>query len=130
MAEFIIYHHPVRGHQAVKVGFCWPAFFFDLIWLLFCGMWGWALLGLGGFFLIGVWVDSTASSMQRADDMYTAATVILGFPLKLILGFQGNDIRRRKLLGRGFSKVGKVRESSKAYAIKLHLHEKNKADEK
>jgi len=36
---FNIYHHPIHGYEAVKVGFSWPAFFFAFIWMLLKRLW-------------------------------------------------------------------------------------------
>ena len=39
MAMFRIYQHPMRGIEAVKVGFSWPGFFFTWIWMFTKQMW-------------------------------------------------------------------------------------------
>ena len=44
MKSFQVYRHPTIEAQAVKVGFCWPAFFFGVIWMLISRLWGWAVL--------------------------------------------------------------------------------------
>ena len=39
-----VYRQPTFEAQAVKVGLCWPAFFFGVIWMLIFRLWGLAVL--------------------------------------------------------------------------------------
>ena len=39
MKEFNVYSHPIYKIDAVKSGWCWPAFFFSGIWALISRLW-------------------------------------------------------------------------------------------
>ena len=36
---FNVYHHPMYGFEAVKVGFSWPALFFGILWMMYKKLW-------------------------------------------------------------------------------------------
>jgi predicted tellurium resistance membrane protein TerC len=66
--QFRIFKHPDGRLQAVKVGWCWPAFFFGAIWALVTRLWvvaiamiailliliGWGLIGIGAVIIMRV----------------------------------------------------------------------------
>ena len=84
----------------VKDGFAWWALFFPLIWLLVQRLWRWALLyvalGVALFFLL------------RVFPLGGVGTFLLGLLLHLWIAFDGNDMRRRRLLGRGYTEVARL----------------------
>lgn len=86
--------NPDRDIVVVKEGFCWPAFFFSVVWALWCRLW---LVAVGLFVAEAVtggimaWLG--ANAVSRA---------IVSIGLALIIGVIGNDLRRWTLERRGF----------------------------
>jgi hypothetical protein len=80
----------------VKDGFSWPALVIPFLWMLWHRMW----LTLVGFlvFLAAV----VGLSHVGAD----GEAVLIGLGGLLILGFEGNNLRRLSLRWRGFQEVG------------------------
>jgi hypothetical protein len=85
---------PDRGVVLVKEGFSWPAFFFSLIWALWCRMWLVAL----GIFLIELAANGMLAVLGA--DPPTQAALSLG--LAAVLGVVGNDLKRWTLARRGY----------------------------
>jgi hypothetical protein len=84
----------------VKDGFAWWALFFPLIWLLVQRLWRWALLyvvlSIALYFLL------------RLFPVGGTGTFLLYLLLHLWVAFDGNDMRRRRLLGRGYAEVARL----------------------
>ena len=78
----------------VKDGFCWPAFFFTFLWALFHRMWMVAILILVAELLLGALAESLGVGK--------ASSVVLSLATMLVIGWSGNDWRRRSLLRRGY----------------------------
>ena len=91
---------PDRDLAAVKEGFCWPAFFFSILWALWNGLW---LVGL--VLLAAQAVVGGAVALLGLDPLSQAA-VSLG--LALIIGMLANDLRRWTLSRRGFDEAAVV----------------------
>ncbi len=99
-----------RGRlRAVKSGFCWPAFFFTVLWAFFRGLWK------TGFFLLGLLLLENAVShvvvLVNADDPAALASASEGLSLmyflfsmtiRLGLGAHGNKQVEQRLRARGF----------------------------
>lgn len=149
MKQFVIYRHPQKGHQAVKVGFCYPALFAGPFWLLARDMVAKCLAFIGLFFLLPVVIiisltvvllvvviifsadNEDAKSMGRAFAPFFAplGTLVIQAYIPgwlLYLGATGNDIRRRHLLSEGFVEVGRVAEDSEEFAVELYLRNESK----
>lgn len=84
----------------VKDGFAWGAFFFTLIWALWHRMWLAALAILAGSLAIGA-----LSDLLNVPQGVDAA---IGLAWSALIGFEGNDWRRRALARRGFVEVAVV----------------------
>lgn len=84
----------------VKDGFAWWALFFPLIWLLVYRLWRWALL----YVVLGV----ALVFALRLFPVGGTGSFLLGLLLHLWVAFDGNDMRRRRLLGRGFAEVARL----------------------
>jgi hypothetical protein len=84
----------------VKDGFSWPAFLFTLIWALAKRMWIVAAIIATYFIVTGL----IAASTPREDFWQFLASLVLG----LILGFEGNDLRRWSLARRGYGEVSVI----------------------
>ena len=89
-----------RDIRLVKEGFCWPAFFFSLIWALWCRLW----LSAAGI-VVGEIVLSLILTLLGADDL-TRAIVSVGFAA--LVGVVGNDIKRWTLFRQGFLQTAVV----------------------
>ncbi len=120
MRVYKVYRHPVRDYRAVKLGFSWPAFFFDYLWALFKGLWGrfLLLLGLDLLLVVGVmWIAGGAGD----------GAVVLVIVGELIIAFwrgsRGNTWRGTALIHRGFVPVGNVRAGSANLAVAEVGHE-------
>lgn len=86
---------PDRDIVLVKEGFSWPAFFFTVVWALWCRLW---LVALGIF--VAEAAVNTALAGLGADPVSQAA-VSLG--MAAIVGLVGNDLKRWTLARRGYS---------------------------
>jgi hypothetical protein len=80
----------------VKDGFSWPAFFVPILWILWHRMWL-TLIGYIIFVLVIAWIG------RLAGDPYVTMAAIAG---AIILGFEGNTIRRLSLENRGWRDIG------------------------
>ena len=89
----------------VKEGFCWPAFFFSVLWALWHRMWLIAPLLL----LASVAIEAALSQLGANDAARGA--VNLGFAL--FVGVSANDWRRRRLAKQGF-RLSEIVASSNA----------------
>lgn len=85
---------PDRDIVVVKEGFCWPAFFFSVVWAVWCRLW---LVALG--LLVAESVVGAIMAWLSANAV-TQAIVSVG--LALIIGIIGNDLRRWTLGRRDF----------------------------
>lgn len=80
--------------------FSWPALFFTPVWLLWHRLWIGFLAWLVAMFVIAV-----LAQMLGLNPTVTA--LALSLP-SLIAGFEGSELRRRKLLRNGFADAGIV----------------------
>ena len=94
----------------VKEGFCWPAFFFGVLWALAKGLWLVALL------LVAVSVALALLIQWAGIDPVTGMAVWFAFAL--IIGFEGNDCRRRKLARRGLDVAGVIAADGRDAALR------------
>ncbi|MBK8208847.1 MAG: DUF2628 domain-containing protein [Rhodospirillales bacterium] len=92
--------NPDRDICLVKEGFSWPAFFFSVLWALWCRLW----LAAAGIFAAEIAL-SGVMSLLGADEM-TQAAISVGFAV--LLGVVANDIKRWSLFRRGFLQVAVV----------------------
>lgn len=136
MKTFNVYQHPTLGYQAVKVGFCWPAFFFGGIWALVSKMWVASAL----IWLIGLIAGAIAAAiaggvlgvvdLNMRNEGYTGAIpsaywdVVIGFAelvgfliVQVVVGINGNKWRSKNLLGRGYEKIATVHAGNKEAAL-------------
>lgn len=89
----------------VKEGFCWPGFVLALPWLLVRGIWIAA-----AFYIIAL-----AGAAYLADQetlFWLPAIGVVAF-LQLLIGFEGNDLRRWSLGLRGYELSGVVEAASR-----------------
>lgn len=85
---------PGKGVIFVKEGFCWPALFFPLVWMIYHRMW----LVTGGYLLASV-VVTLGSQALLAEPAY-GQFVMVGF--SLLVACEANELRRWHLREKGF----------------------------
>ena len=94
----------------VKEGFCWPAFFFGVVWALVKGLW------LAALVLAGVSVALAIGLTLIGADPAVATAVWLAFAL--IVGFGANDWRRAKLARQGLRFSGVIAAPGRDSALR------------
>ena len=120
MKHYKIFEHPAGNIEAVKLGWSWPAFFFDVIWALFKRMW-W----LGGcLFAAFFFAESFDASVHEAlDGLITVAALVLAF----IFGLNGNRWRENNLQSRGYEYTQTQTAANPDGATALYLKQKSNA---
>lgn len=99
---------PDRDIRLVKDGFSWPAFFFSIVWALWCGLWLVAVLVLA--------VDVALGAVLAALGGDPLTNTVFSIGCAVILGLVANDLKRWTLFRRGFLEVGVVTGSNVAAA--------------
>ncbi|HLF21444.1 MAG TPA: DUF2628 domain-containing protein [Aestuariivirga sp.] len=89
---------PAEDSIFVKEGFAWAAFFFTLLWALWHRMWIVAAVAFSATAAIA----AAASWLALGDLTVNLASLAVS----LILGFEGNDLRRWSLARRGCREIG------------------------
>jgi hypothetical protein len=118
MKTFKVYKHPTRGVEAVKVGFSWPAFFFNVVWMLLRKLWSASLLWLGLYFVLGLLKTVAASAEESVAQALVYLLLWAAYvALNLLPGFKGNQWREANLVQRGFELVGTAQTSTPDAAI-------------
>jgi hypothetical protein len=107
MRVYTVHIHPRRADTDkdivfVKEGFCWPAFFFSVLWAIWNGLWLVALLFLLLEAGLGLLFD-----LFLFDPL---SQVILSLLLAIAIGLTANDLRRWTLSRRGYRGEGAVVE--------------------
>ncbi|MDR0633463.1 MAG: DUF2628 domain-containing protein [Azoarcus sp.] len=111
MAQFRIFKHPDGRLQAVKIGWCWPAFFFGVIWALISQLWLIAAVTFTIGILTSLVVDGSALFL-----MYAA-----NISISCVFGYFGNAWREDNLRSRSFEQQEKTVEASgKDKALAIH----------
>jgi len=88
---------PAEDAIFVKEGFAWAAFVFTLLWALWHRMWIVAAIAFSATAAIA----AAASWLAQGDLAVNLASLAVG----LILGFEGNDLRRWSLARRGYREI-------------------------
>ncbi len=112
MARTRIYSVHVKAWSAasdrdavfVREGFSWGAFFFSVIWALYHRLWFGALMIIG--------LTAAVSLVSDFLDVDPITSAVLGLAVSLIIGWEGNDWRRRKLERRGYMTAGLIAAQS------------------
>lgn len=98
----------------IKEGFCWPALFVPLLWLLYRRQF-WGLLAYLG--LVGV-----LSALTFAVGMDEITAFLLSLVLSLAMAAQANDWRRWRLAARGYELASVVAADNLAEAEAIYFH--------
>lgn len=80
--------------------FSWPALFFSPVWLLWHTLWLGFVLWLVAMIVIGL--------MTQLFGLHPGATGLALWLPNLIVAFEASELRRRKLIRKGFSDAGVV----------------------
>ena len=104
---------PDRDIVLVKEGFSWPALVFSFLWALWHRLWLAALA-----ILLAVATLNAAIYWLRPDELSQA---VLSLGLGVIVGYLGNDLRRRKLTRLGFAFAGAVSGDDPDKALRRYL---------
>lgn len=91
---------PDRAVIAIKDGFCWPAFFFSVLWAIWHRLWLTALL----FLVLDAAVVAMTVILQP--DFASELAISIGFAA--VVGVVANDLRRWTLAHRGWDDAGDV----------------------
>lgn len=109
MTTYDIYQNKTGVFEAVKQGWSWPGFFFSWIWALVKGM-----PGLGFGLLIGaLLVGALLGALQAPEGIVN----LLGLAISLWVGSQGNKMREKKLIEKGYDYVETLTATSAYTAI-------------
>ena len=119
MKTFKIYRHPTRGHEAVKVGFSWPAFFFGIIWMLVKRLRSLAAIWILAFVILAVIeiITDAAQSEPALQAVVYLLLVAANIALWLTPAFKGNSWRVRNLEKNGYELVGESQADTADAAI-------------
>lgn len=123
MKQYKIYEHPSGEMEAVKQGWSWPGFLFGIIWLFVKKMWVW-----GAGVLTVLVILTLAFGSEDGNGVGDKILNILALIFGLIFGAQGNSMREKNLLSRGFEEKGVIGAENPDKAKALHLHEVQNAE--
>lgn len=107
MRVYTVHIHPRRADSdrdivLVKEGFCWPAFFFSVVWAIWNGLWLAAL--------VFVLLEAALSLLFDLFLFGPLSQAILSVLLAIAIGLTANDLRRWTLSRRGYRAEGAVVE--------------------
>ena len=108
MKNFCVLRHPTHGYDAVKMGFCWPAFFFTIVWTFCKRLWGVTAV-LAGVVVLFVVVESNSGGTTSGR---------WGWITSLLLGMYGNRWRRWQLSKKGYEPLTIVAAQTPDLAIR------------
>ncbi|MEX2450854.1 MAG: DUF2628 domain-containing protein [Rhodospirillales bacterium] len=91
---------PDRNLVLVKEGFSWPAFLFSGLWALWNRMWLWGAVLIAANIAVGFGLKALGGD--------PTVHGLITFGVALIIGFIGNDLRRRSLSYKGYREFGVV----------------------
>jgi signal peptidase I len=115
MRTYEVFADKENRWKAVKDGFSWPAFFFTVIWSLFKKLWLLAFVWVA-FNLFSVVIEVIL--FENPPDWWKTAMAVYGLALSMLFGIFGNHFGARRLEGRGYESVGRLKASSGQAAIK------------
>jgi hypothetical protein len=120
MKTFRVYKHTIKGIEAVKVGFSWPALFFGLIWMLLKKLYVLAVAWFVGYWIIGIIEAVIDKSNDGGAQVLGSLIIVAGaFALWLVPGFKGNKWREDNLTKRGYEHVQTVQAENPDAAVAL-----------
>jgi hypothetical protein len=124
MKTYRIFVNPQGTSEAVKKGWSWPGFFFNIIWALVKKMW--VLGGVLLFVSIGLgFIEGTieVSYGKEAASGINALASILNLVVAVIFGVYGNKWREKNLQSRGYKYQDTIAAQNPEAAIALWFTE-------
>jgi len=118
--QFTVFKHPTGETQAVKQGWCWPAFFFNIFWAMFAKMWVLGSSLLIAFFILG-FISGLSGESEGIEAIINIASIIVS----IVFGVNGNKWRKKHLISRGFDLMDTVTAANKDGAVALFLKNAN-----
>lgn len=118
MKTYKIFVNTQGTSEAVKQGWSWPGFFFNIIWALVKRMWVLGAILMILTFALG-FVEGTieVSSGKEAASGISAITSILNLVVAVIFGVNGNRWREKNLLSRDYKYQDRVDAQNPEAAI-------------
>lgn len=103
--RYSVYSHPSLGHEVIKNGFSWPAFFFTWIWAFIKKLWSY---GVGFIVVLFLLLMIESIFFQKADSSGGALIMlVLQVAIFLFFGINGNRWRSESMERRGYTLVGR-----------------------
>ena len=109
MTTYTVHHRSADANEIlhrsdetvfVKEGFAWPALFIPFLWLIYNRLW----MGLLGYIALVSGIAVVAGLFSLSDIVVN----IVSLGANVLLAFEGNNIRRWTLRGKGYHDVGVV----------------------
>jgi hypothetical protein len=100
MKQYKVFEYPTGKLEAVKQGWSWPGFFFNMMWAFWKNIWA-----LGGI-LFAVYFTLGCFGVVSEGNTETVIKVIIFFAyliFSILLGGIGNFRREKNLQGRGYT---------------------------
>jgi hypothetical protein len=122
---FDVYKHPIRGYEAVKQGFSWPATLFTWIWAFVQRLWWHGIV----FLVVFAFLDAAFQGLQ-SEGLNAMAVVVLLLQIaySVAFGMMGNQWRSKALTQRGFQHVRPIVAQSPDAAVDIIAREQKGAD--
>lgn len=116
MKVFTVYKHEANGYEAVKVGFSWPALFFNFWWMLSKGFLFLFIFYIASYILSIVNYDVDMNTPFNSNDFFylIVALILFFYP-----GFYGNSWLHKKYKDKSYIEVKSIPASSKDTAIAI-----------
>lgn len=129
MKQFKIYQNEFNQIKAVKIGWSWPAFFFEFFWVLFKQMWKLALaIFVLLFLLIYILMHNNlipaeafmkTVQLTPTQENYMLLLNIISIGIRLSLAFKGNAIFELHLQSKKYKYIKTIEANSVYQAYKL-----------
>jgi hypothetical protein len=119
MKQFKIFVNSEGKTEAVKIGWSWPAFFFNIIWVLVKKMYLLGIVLLAAIIAFGL-VLGLVLGLVIGD----VIIMFLNIVVSIIFGAYGNRWRETNLQERGFELKDTVSATTPENAMSLYLKEK------
>jgi hypothetical protein len=116
MKVFTVYKHEANGYEAVKVGFSWPALFFNFWWMLSKGFLFLFIFYIASYILSIVNYDVDMNTPFNSNDFFylIVALILFFYP-----GFYGNSWLHKKFKDKSYIEIKSIPASSKDAAIAI-----------
>jgi hypothetical protein len=125
-----VYNHETKGYTAVKLGFAWYGFLFNVFWLIFKSLFFRLLFFI---FLLTVCFSFSGDMISKSITFYSFKDWVIAVMVLLMpfwIGFRGNQWISNSLENQGYQLINTLPITSKKEAIiqtKLLNSNKNSA---